>query len=447
MNKLLSEGQIDRDDMWPRIVEYESKATPYIFEFGLKDLPTTPGLITIRGPRQYGKSTWLDLQIRDTIQDFGPGTAFYLSGDDLASDQELYDQLVTLSGAFTKTAPVRRIFIDEISAIKNWERAIKRAYDQGHTRDILIITTGSRAIDLIRGVERLPGRKGTFSPSNYLFLPVSYNQFRLNTHKQITRNPWIAYLLAGGAPLACNDIYQFERIPEYFIELIKDWVLGEVVRSGRSRLIFLQLMAVLYRFATTPVGYAKVAREADLANNTVAAGYLEQLSDMLCVLPQWQKDVVKDQLLFRKPAKFTFVNLAAAVAFHRGNLRYIHEFEALTRADQAVFLEWLVAQELFRRAAMNGKSDPFKMGFWKSDSNEIDFVDADGEFYEVKLGKAGPLDFAWFPKIFPSKRLNVICSTPFETNSVRGITIEQFLLEGPTRMLHKFGVDYESGQS
>jgi predicted AAA+ superfamily ATPase len=58
INQLLSEGNIDREDMWPRIVEYESKAATFWFEFGLKELPTEPGLIVIRGPRQYGKSTW-----------------------------------------------------------------------------------------------------------------------------------------------------------------------------------------------------------------------------------------------------------------------------------------------------------------------------------------------------------------------------------------------------
>ena len=53
INRLLAEGNIDRDDMWPRIVEMESKAHQFRFEFGLNELPKEPGLIPIRGPRQY----------------------------------------------------------------------------------------------------------------------------------------------------------------------------------------------------------------------------------------------------------------------------------------------------------------------------------------------------------------------------------------------------------
>ena len=48
INQLLAEGSIDRDDMWPRIVEMESKAHQFRFEFGLTELPTKPGLLIIR---------------------------------------------------------------------------------------------------------------------------------------------------------------------------------------------------------------------------------------------------------------------------------------------------------------------------------------------------------------------------------------------------------------
>lgn len=71
LNELLSRGEIEREDMWPRLVEYEAKAVPFLFELGLDRLPTEPGLLVVRGPRQYGKSTWLDLELRQSIIDHG----------------------------------------------------------------------------------------------------------------------------------------------------------------------------------------------------------------------------------------------------------------------------------------------------------------------------------------------------------------------------------------
>lgn len=127
------------------------------------------------------------------------------------------------------------------------------------------------------------------------------------------------------------------------------------------------------------MGYAKLARESGLANNTVASGYIEQLSDLFSVLPAW-----------------------------------------------------LVAQEIWRRSVLRGVENPEAFGFWSSKEHEIDFVTPDGDFIEVKRGRAGPLDFAWFPNAFPKKRLTVICREPFESRNVRGVTTEDFLLSAPT---------------
>lgn len=87
INGLLARGEIGRDEMWPHIVEMESRAARFRFEFSLDEIPLQPGLITIRGPRQYGKSTWLELKLRGSIREFGRGPAYCLNGDEIATAQ------------------------------------------------------------------------------------------------------------------------------------------------------------------------------------------------------------------------------------------------------------------------------------------------------------------------------------------------------------------------
>src|SRR5512139_1394340 len=126
INQLLAEGIVDRDDMWPRIVEMESKTHQFRFEFGLNELPKEPGLIIIRGPRQYGKSTWLEMNLRWSVEEFGKGSSYYLNGDEIATVDELAVELTSLNASFSRDAGIKRLFIDEITAVPGWEKAVKR---------------------------------------------------------------------------------------------------------------------------------------------------------------------------------------------------------------------------------------------------------------------------------------------------------------------------------
>ncbi len=429
INDLLSRGDIDHEELWPHLLDLKKQAVTFNFEFGLKKLPIEPGLIIIRGPRQYGKSTWLELHLKQTIQSFKKGSAYYINGDEISTHEDFFEELIILNNAFSKDVPVKRIFIDEVTAIIDWEKALKRAWDQGFLRDVLIITTGSKARDLRRGIEKLPGRKGKLPKNEYIFLPISYKEFHTSCSHKLKSKTLVSYLLTGGSPIVCNEMYSHERIPEYCIQLIRDWILGEIVSSGRSRISLHNVFNVIFKYGGQAVGYAKLAREAGLANNTVASGYIEQLVDLLSLLPSWQWDQNTKNLQIRKPCKFNFINLAAAIAFHPSTIRTVHEFETLPDTLQALFLEWIVAQEIWRRSILADSSTPESLGFWKSDEHEIDFITPQETFIEVKKGKAGPLDFLWFNKVFPKKKLLVICKTPFETNQITGITLEDFLVD------------------
>jgi hypothetical protein len=143
-NRLFSTAEIDRIDLWPKIAEYEDQPRTFRFTFGLGQLPEQPGILLIRGPRQYGKSTWLELALRDTLRQNGPGSAYFLNGDDIADEDDLEGQITTLLPSFQPDARVKRLFVDEISAVPRWERGLKRLADRGELRQVLVVTTGSK---------------------------------------------------------------------------------------------------------------------------------------------------------------------------------------------------------------------------------------------------------------------------------------------------------------
>lgn len=431
INQYLSRPETQLSKIFPRLSKLHN--SPYVFklDFGLKELPKEPGILIIRGARQYGKSTWLEQEVIKTIKTFGAGSAFYLNGDDILSAEKMEAELEVLLPAFAQQARVKRIFIDEITSVDNWEIVLKKLADQGKLEQVLIVTTGSRATDLRRGIEKLPGRKGKLARTNYIFTPVSYREFYRVCHKALGDSTLIAYLISGGSPIAGVELATTGIIPEYVVELTRDWIEGEIARSGRSRGSLFNIISTLFRFGGTPIGQAKLAREAGLANNTVAHNYIEILNDLGCVTPAYPWDQHKNIPILRKECKYHFTNLLVALAYHPARIRRPKDFLSLPEIKQGMWYEWLVAQELSRRSAILNENLLAPQLFWQNKHYEIDFVNNNNQFIEVKRGNSHALEFSWFAKQFPGKQLTVINQQAFATASVKGQTFENYL-KGPS---------------
>lgn len=431
INLALASGDTKTAGVLPKLEELAEQPFVLKSNFGLDCLPEIPGVILIRGARQYGKSTWMQQQIKETIRCYGAGTAFYLNGDELRDEDALVAGVRGLVSGFDAKAQVRRLFIDEITAIANWQRGLKLLIDAGELRKVLVVTTGSKAADIRHGTERLPGRKGKLKRSSYIFTPIAFSEFKRICKGRIpSDNILPSYLISGGSPCACTSLVTDGHLPEYVVEMVRDWIYGEVAASGRSRPALVGVMECIVRFAGSSVGQSKLAREAGLANNSVAAGYIDLLSDLMCVSSSFAWDLSRERLNRRRPSKFHMTNLLAAVAWHPARIRRPEDYIARSPDEQGQWLEWLVAQELWRRAAIRGDEFPEILSFWQGDGKEIDFVVDSQSFLEVKRGKTSALEFGWFTRVFSKGRLTVISKSRFETDRVKGITFSDFLEGG-----------------
>ena len=428
INQHLLSGNIDTRHIFPHLDRLKNVPFNFKVDFGLSKLPEEAGILLIRGARQYGKSTWLESQMYQTIQQFGPGTAFYLNGDKLPDANTLEQEILLLIQLFHPKSKVKRLFIDEITAVGRWEYCLKRMVDSGQLDNVLLVTTGSKAMDIRRGAERLPGRKGKLARTKYLFTPISYREFHRVCHATLKEKTLVAYLISGGSPIACNEIAMTGMIPEYVIELVRDWIEGEIVASGRNRSAILNIQNTVHRFAGCVVGQSKLARESGIANNTLASAYIEILQDLACVVPAYPWDPERGIIILRKPCKYHYTNLLAAIAYGKANIRSPEEFLALPEQAQDTWYEWLVAQELLRRNAIKGDSMLEPLMFWQSKTNEVDFVTNEEVYFEVKRGKCSIFDFKWFTQSHPGKQLIVINQERFDSQNIKGVTLEDFLL-------------------
>ncbi len=91
-------------------------------------------------------------------------------------------------------------------------------------------------------------------------------------------------------------------------------------------------------------------------------------------------------------------------------------------------MEWLIAQELNRRIAISGHDVLEPLAFYQDKHHEIDFILSEDHFLEIKRGQSSVLEFAWFAKQFPNKKLTVINTKSFCSDHVEGVSLEAFML-------------------
>jgi predicted AAA+ superfamily ATPase len=198
------------------------------------------------------------------------------------------------------------VFIDEITAITGWQKAIKRLADRGVLRQVLIITTGSKAGDIQREAELLPGRKGKLARTIYLFAQLPYKIFHDKAFPTLKAQTLPAYLIAGGSPPACAAVLETGAVPEYVFQTTADWIYGECALAGRSRPMLLRLLEQLMRRGASPVAQTTLAQESGMANNTVAHGYLDLLGDLLVLGACEPWDPARNVRVSRKSSKYPF---------------------------------------------------------------------------------------------------------------------------------------------
>ena len=137
-----------------------------------------PGnLYTIRGPRQIGKTTFLKMFIRKKLRTVPKNNIFYWSCDNLVTGKDLID-LLNEYADFCKVMDARPeyILLDEITGIAHWQRSLKFIIDNDITPNACFILTGSNALDLRSGSERLPGRRGKHGKDLFI-LPLTFREY------------------------------------------------------------------------------------------------------------------------------------------------------------------------------------------------------------------------------------------------------------------------------
>jgi hypothetical protein len=281
------------------------------------------------GPRQLGKTTALkyDIYLKIMKDGIDPGNILYYSFDTARDYNVISDVINTFMGA---TEGKRYIYLDEVSFVPEWQRAIKFFLDSGSAKDARLYVTGSSSINLRK--ELFPGREIVVRN----VLPATFHDFVIalgskelagfvsknssgdiakaeDAARKATRHfdelstLFRTFLGTGGFPLAVFDNMSNGRINESTIETHWNAFLSDISKAERSVDTAAALIRELIGSYSSKVNMSKLAREAGILSHVTAREYMELFKELFLVGYIFPVNK-RRKPLFRKERKVYFID-------------------------------------------------------------------------------------------------------------------------------------------
>jgi len=294
----------------------------------IAELPRkVPGIYTIGGSRQIGKTTllkqWMAALMGEGVL---PQSIIFLTGE-LIDDHHV---LVDLLQQQTKDKPDTQllyIIIDEITYVNNWDKGIKFAADAGILQECIVILTGSDLSLMQAARMTFPGRRGQadvvdfhiYSLSFYEYLTLKESIADLESICQsniIPEAPVLETIYAefknyqkhGGYLTAINDIARNGGIKLATLKTYSDWIRGDVLKRGKSELYLKEILSAIINRYNKQVTWNNISDAISVDSHKTVAEYCELLATMDALFVQ--SALIEDKLVAapKKARKLSFTD-------------------------------------------------------------------------------------------------------------------------------------------
>lgn len=257
------------------------------------------------GPRQVGKTTALKILIQKLITIRHAKSVFYYSCDELTDFRELgevLDNYLSARSAWNISSSV--IFLDEITFVDEWWRALKARIDSGALKKDILVVTGSARIELLKQKETFPGRRG--NGKDLVLYPLDFSSFvkvreNLNVkaggvsdlEKNFKANKLFSkklgelfreYMMTGGFPRSIQDQSRYQKVTNETSRTYLDWLRGDWSRVGKSDRFMKEILSYLMRAEGTPVSWNSISNQTSINSPNTVRHYIETLEGIQSVL-------------------------------------------------------------------------------------------------------------------------------------------------------------------
>jgi predicted AAA+ superfamily ATPase len=281
------------------------KNQAFVYEPSLLwELPRqTPGIYTIGGGRQIGKTTLLKQWMKHLLeQGTDPRSLLFLTGEMIPD----HFTLVQLIQEYLKQAPRGStpyfLIVDEITYIKDWDQGVKYLADMGILEHVILVLAGSDLTMMQEARMRFPGRRGMADQVDFHLHPLSFFEFitlKLKSEEtpptEILFQEFENYLQHGGFLTAINSQALHGKILPAVYRTYSDWIRGDVIKRGKSEAYLREFLMALMNTYGTQVSWNALADHTSISHPQTIQEYalLLESMDVLFI----QSALMEDKLL------------------------------------------------------------------------------------------------------------------------------------------------------
>jgi len=265
----------------------------------LKELPDTPGIYTVGGGRQVGKTTLLKQWMAELLQRGRAAASIAFLSGELIDDHHALLHLLQTQLAEMPQGVTKYLLVDEVSYIRDWDKAVKYAADAGFLEECVLVLTGSDLVLIQEARMRLPGRRGEAGVVDFHLFPLSFRELlglkRGDTlladldlpvdkvaPEQMEKlfEEFGFYLAHGGYLTAINDLEKHGRLSESTLLTYSDWIRGDVIKRGRQEHYLREVLVGVIKRYGTQLSWNALARDLSIDHPKTVADYAALLASM-----------------------------------------------------------------------------------------------------------------------------------------------------------------------
>ncbi len=258
-----------------------------------------PGIYTVGGGRQIGKTTLLKQWMAKLLGDGTPPSAIVFFSGELIGDHRTLYRLLQTHLATMPTDALSYVLVDEVSYIRDWDKAVKYAADAGLLENVVLVLTGSDLALIQEARMTFPGRRGQAETVDFHLYPLSFKEVVLlkgaikdlsafdSSNTDISPDlsdtlfaEFNRYLIHGGFLTAINDYASSGSIQVATLNTYSDWIRGDMIKRGKQEHYLREILATIIKRYNTQVTWNALARDLSIDHPATVADYAALLVTM-----------------------------------------------------------------------------------------------------------------------------------------------------------------------